>query len=444
MFKKLLFILLVLPMTIIAQTSLTGAFSPAEDYKFGILYRIETANVFYEADGQVDSDGTLSIKLKENMEPGMYRLVYKLPQDLYFFDIIYDGEEDIVFDFSDQTGVRFSTSSENKLWNGYKTAVDVYQQSIDEMYAKESPNPETLHGLFMQQRAFIKSYKDAAKGKIAQVFIDAYTPYIPANAETAIQYKANQKINFLKNANFNSKWLQKSGLPIELAVKYIFNFVDDEKPLLESHKANIDDVMKSIGNASVLFKKTMQTDVWRFLVANAQIDAANYLADAYLLPLSKESEDTELYDEVFLVKSLSIGQVAPDFTWKNETDDTPKTKRFHDIETAEKFVIVFWSSGCSHCLDEVPKVHQLAKNLGPEKLKVIAVGLEDEPYQWKNLTFDLPGFIHVLGLGKWENSIGNQYNVSATPTYFILDKDKKIIAKPEILKDVQALLAPVE
>jgi thiol-disulfide isomerase/thioredoxin len=378
------------------------------------------------------------------MKPGMYRLVYKLPQDLYFFDIIFDGKEDVVFEFSEQTGVQFSTSEENKLWTGFKTAVDVFQQSIDGMYAEESPKPKVLKGLFAQQRTFIKSYKDAANGKIAQVFIDAYAPYIPEDAETIDQYTANRKKAFLTNADFNSEWLQKSGLPIELAVKYIFNFVDKEQPLLASHKANIDDVMKSLSTTSVLFKKTLQADIWRFLVANAQIDAANYLADAYLLPLSKEAQDTNLYNEVFLVKSLSIGQIAPDFTWKNETDDNPKTKRFSEIEAAEKHIIMFWSSGCSHCLDEIPKVHQLAKTLGPEKLKVIAVGLEDEPYKWRNLTMDMPELIHVLGLGRWENSIGNQYDVSATPTYFILDKDKKIIAKPETLEDVLALFAPTE
>ena len=37
-----------------------------------------------------------------------------------------------------------------------------------------------------------------------------------------------------------------------------------------------------------------------------------------------------------------------------------------------------------------------------------------------------------------DNSIGNDYGVTATPTYFVLDKDKNIIAKPydfEALKE---------
>ena len=73
--------------------------------------------------------------------------------------------------------------------------------------------------------------------------------------------------------------------------------------------------------------------------------------------------------------------------------------------------------------------------------KVIAVGLEDEPYDWRNTIHDFPEFINVLGLGKWQNEIGKNYGVRATPSYFILDKDKKITAKPEELEDVFKLIA---
>ena len=73
--------------------------------------------------------------------------------------------------------------------------------------------------------------------------------------------------------------------------------------------------------------------------------------------------------------------------------------------------------------------------------KVIAVGIEDEPYDWRNKIGDFPEFINVLGLGKWENEIGKSYGVKSTPKYIILDKDKKITAKPEELDDVLKLLS---
>ena len=56
--------------------------------------------------------------------------------------------------------------------------------------------------------------------------------------------------------------------------------------------------------------------------------------------------------------------------------------------------------------------------------------MEDKSNRWENESSKYPEFIHVLGLGKWKNEIGNSYNITATPAYFVLNKDKKIIAKP--------------
>ena len=47
---------------------------------------------------------------------------------------------------------------------------------------------------------------------------------------------------------------------------------------------------------------------------------------------------------------------------------------------------------------------------------------------------------HVLGLNKWQNKIAKTYNIMATPTYLVLDANKKIIAKPEGLKELEEFL----
>ena len=49
--------------------------------------------------------------------------------------------------------------------------------------------------------------------------------------------------------------------------------------------------------------------------------------------------------------------------------------------------------------------------------------------------------VNILGLGKWENKIGDTYGINATPTYFVLDKDKKIVAKPEDFEGLMEVLS---
>jgi len=71
---------------------------------------------------------------------------------------------------------------------------------------------------------------------------------------------------------------------------------------------------------------------------------------------------------------------------------------------------------------------------------VIAVGLEDNEMTWRLESEKLSNFEHAIALGKWESSYANLYDVHATPAYFILDSDKRIIAKPESDKDVVEFL----
>ena len=71
---------------------------------------------------------------------------------------------------------------------------------------------------------------------------------------------------------------------------------------------------------------------------------------------------------------------------------------------------------------------------------VIAVGLEDDSYKWNHMKYEMPNFTHVLGLGKWEHPLVQQYNITATPHYLVLDKDKVIVAKPQNLEELQPFI----
>ena len=125
---------------------------------------------------------------------------------------------------------------------------------------------------------------------------------------------------------------------------------------------------------------------------------------------------------------------------KTEKDKKQITKKLSELNGAEKYIIVFWNSGCSHCLDEIPQLQKFIKSYKKTKLKVIAVGLEDDNKAWKEKIKSFPEFTNVLGLGKWDNEIGNKYDVKETPTYFVLDKAKHIIAKPDDFEALKAFI----
>ena len=116
--------------------------------------------------------------------------------------------------------------------------------------------------------------------------------------------------------------------------------------------------------------------------------------------------------------------------------------KLHTIQeiNAEYTVLIFYGPTCGHCKKEVPKVKNVLDsliNLG-SSIKTLAVATEFDKKEWKK-------FIRNQKTGDWINVAdinhddeGNpvassdwrdKYDIYSTPVIYLLDKDKKIIAK---------------
>lgn len=120
---------------------------------------------------------------------------------------------------------------------------------------------------------------------------------------------------------------------------------------------------------------------------------------------------------------------------------TQDQKRIDLYDIKAKYTIVaFWDPTCGHCATEIPKMHQLYETEWKQKgVVVFAVNNNtNEMAKWKE-------FIEKEKLSDWTNVYpspvvtGNYtkedvdfqtlYNVRQTPVIYLLDQDKKIIAK---------------
>jgi thiol-disulfide isomerase/thioredoxin len=437
MIKKILFLFFLLPLVAIAQHTIKGNFSPAEDYKWAVLYKVSSTNLLYKTDTKVDVEGNFTLQLDSTITKGMYRLVYAVPQDFFNFDIIYNGEEDIVLNFNRDKGVEFLISTENLLLASYEKEMRTVQTQIAENYKDgyESVAPffETLKELQMV-------FEIEAQETIALEFIKANTPYIPEVSQDIATYIKTNKKKYFENIDVNNTTLQESSFISEYAFNYILGFAGkgDDNSAIED---NIDAFQEQIKVSDPIIQKAQWIKLWQNFVDADRAHTANYISENYLIPLAKSSQDESLIEELTLFKNMTLGNKAANFSWEEVVDNKTILKNLHEIDVAENYIIVFWSSGCSHCLKEVPKLHSKISSMKQGAYKVIAVGLEDERYAWRNKIQDLPEFINVLGLGKWQNEIGKSYGVNSTPTYIVLDKDKKITARPEELDDVLKLLS---
>ncbi|TXE13103.1 TlpA family protein disulfide reductase [Seonamhaeicola algicola] len=426
---KLILSLLIFPAIVWGQHTIKGKFSPPEDYKIALLYKVTPTVSQYITNASVNTDGTFQLKLDSTATKGMYRLVYAIPQEDYNFDIIYNKNEDIELTFNSETGVKFQKSVENKLLTSYTNSMSMVTHSIGKFYAEKSKDTLALLKIFDTQRKTQKSYEEAAKDLIVLNFIKANKPYIPSTFENVKTYINNLKKHYFDYVDFTNKTLQSSNILEEKMLNYVFGMNTDAKNEVENYKANINTVANAMKPAHNKVKRILLVSLWQQMVDLNQEAVANYISETYLMDIAVALNDQELVNSLITFENLSLGKVAPDFDIEITQNGKKVTKKLTELQGSDKYVIVFWSSACSHCLDEIPMLQKFMKS--QTNVKVVAVALENEPYKWKSLTYDYPDFIHVYGEGKWDNPIGDDYAVTATPTYFVLDKDKKIIAKPE-------------
>ncbi len=130
--------------------------------------------------------------------------------------------------------------------------------------------------------------------------------------------------------------------------------------------------------------------------------------------------------------NVEIGAVFPNYTFQAPVNTNAKT--LHDIK-ADKKVVIFWSSTCSHCESELPQLLTKYNDLKAKNIQVVGLSLDVDKDSYTKKISAFP-WVNDSELRGWNSSYADTYNVHATPTYFILDANNKIISKPDHVGDV--------
>lgn len=441
MLFRIVALLIVLPNILLAQHTIKGVFTPTKDYEVVLLYKVTPTISEYITNAEIQKDGSFQFQLDASAVKGIYRIVYAVPQEDFNFDVIYNGKEDVVITFNSETGVSFKSSTENKLLASYTSSMSAITKSINNYFREGRKDTVALKTIFKTQREAQNRFEKQAENTIALHFIKANKPYIPKKYEDVKTYVKNLKIHYFDNIDFNNKTLQSSSFLQERMLNYVFGISTEGKDDITNYKNNIDVFCSAIKTVSANVKRILLADLWQEMVDLTLEPVANHISNNYLLDIAKLLKDKELIDALTLYNNLSIGHKAPDFSFVIEKNNQKVTKRLSELNSAETYIVLFWNSTCSHCLDEIPQLKKYLKSKVKSNIKVVAIGLEDDEKKWKEQIKSYPEFIHVLGLGKWDNKIGNAYGVTATPAYFLLDKDKKIIEKPDDFEALKTVLS---
>lgn len=446
MLKNLLCVLLFISLSVQSQNTITGVINKKNDLLTRvILYRLKGAKQVYISNSKIDND-QFKLEIPKGAAIGMYRLSFS-PSDFGFVDFLFDQEDvSLKFDSLNHLNpVEFLTSEENKTFSNYLLETTIVKQKLDSMQIaffglKDKKQDEITIDLYVKTLDYYANiqsqYEEKTAGKLANHFIKANYKYYAPKLFTAPQMYLNSiKQHFFDFINFEDSALKNSIFFVGKAIEYVFylNVSDDFQVQNGLYKMAINEVMQKVGENDEV-KSEILTSLMYALEQYENLNLVGFVIDNFYSKLPATFKDEILIAEMQSKIKLTIGNKAPEITW--EENGLQKKLTELNLSGRENYILVFWSTGCSHCLKEIPELYEFIKdNLN---VHVIAFALENDELDFNIHTKNFTKWTNILGLEKWENEMAKEYKIIATPTYFILDKDKIILAKPEHFEDVKA------
>lgn len=174
----------------------------------------------------------------------------------------------------------------------------------------------------------------------------------------------------------------------------------------------------------------------------------NFYAKGDTLLLNPASRKT-ITERAYSLLANQIGQAAPTL---DLTDTSGATQSLYNIHSSFT-VVVFWDPNCGHCKEEVPRIDSIYKAKWKKNgVAVYSVNIyENEIPAWKkfmqekNLSKDWIQAYETKEARTAVEKAGKPnyrqlYDIFKTPTIYLLDKDKHIIAKQLSLEQFDDLI----
>ena len=376
------------------------------------------------------------------LKQGMYELETEYGETL---DFLYDNSvvKIIVKDFYDSASVEFINSQLNTDWNAYNIFKDQVLKSMEMLkpilrnYDKETEFYKTAKNEYNSLQDKFISFTDSlmTHDNYASKLIKA-DRFLPLNLDDDLDKQRDYLIvNFFNDVDFNDLSL----IPTNVIADKTLDFLSILQTPEHDHDQQIMSLILGIDN--VLHRATVNYEMYKYLF-QFLIEGFNELGYEDIVdymsrvPYSEEVDCTEeQYNELLSIVEFNsrvrLGSIA-----ENISGTTIFDQDFELYELEDEFTIIyFWSYTCDHCRYTLKHL----KNFLDENnnFSLVAVSVKGDLRKIKNLVMKekIDGYFYHDGL-EWDSPVISDYAVTATPTFFLLDKDKKIIYKPFDFKEL--------
>lgn len=391
--------------------------------------------------------GTAVFAMKSNRPSGMYRIVLDRES---FADVIYNQEDVAVATVatSPMDSLKVISSTENEVYydflhhdQEYQVKTGLLLQFIDFYPRKEKFYQEAVNEYINVQNereeyveAIVKKYPDSYSSKIVGL---QQMPYIdPAMTET--ERLTYIRLHFFDLTDFNQISLLRSDVYTNKIINYLKLYSNrqlNQAQLEQQFKDAVDKILEAANKGNRLIYDYIVDYLTRGF-EKFGFDKVNlHIAEKYKEQgCENEERKSDLQTRLENYQKLMDGKTAPEI---EISDNKGNNITLANIATPYT-VILFWASWCPHCATMLPEIKKMYQEQNPKKYEIIAISLDTDESEWNKALSkeDLP-WINCCDFKSWNCKAAIDYNIYATPTMYILDKNRTIIAKPITTQQLQ-------
>lgn len=247
--------------------------------------------------------------------------------------------------------------------------------------------------------------------------------------------------HYLDNLNLSDKHLLNTPVYSEKIDYYLEKVIPQKKnSIIKITDVILSEAEESAENYQFLLEYLLYK--FKSMSKNAEYEAAflhlikNYYFTGKATWISNKQLQL-LTDSFNRIKPASLGEIAPNITLKNINN---RTKELHKTK-GDQIIVYFYNLDCNICMKTTPQLKKISKQYAPLKLEVYSVCVGNSVDEWKD-------YISRNKLHHWinvfedhnTNSTSLKYNLQLTPSFFLLDKNFKIVAKNINLRQLEDLL----
>ncbi len=293
--------------------------------------------------------------------------------------------------------------------------------------------PEMWHIAMESKQIMLPVFIENAKIKV-QIYVDSIDKSVITGSATHDIYQQYLAMNETINKKMEVVYMEwkKAKESNDTATMKRTDSISNE--LDKEMKKQLQDFAKT-NNKTVVSPYLVMRNSWQFELPDLEeiVSAmdTNLNGSQYLQSLKKR---------IGVLKSVEIGQPAPDFTMN---DSAGKPVALSSLK-GKVLLVDFWASWCGPCRAENPNVVKAYQAYGKKGFDILGCSFDQNRDKWlKAVKDDKLTWNQVSDLKGWANAAGKLYGVNSIPANVLLDKDQKIIGRNLRGEDLMKKLAEI-